>query len=81
MHCRIGFNYTIETEDFFPLPAIAIIGQEAIALVGQAANSITQDERTKTILTKQPIYAPVSSFEFHRTCTNEEFFDQAMSDL
>jgi len=49
---------------------------EAIALVDQGTNTMTQDEIAKTILVKhhQPIYASVSSFEFHRTFSNEEFF-------
>jgi len=70
-------NYTIQSEDsFFPLPPIAIIGMEAVAHVGHGTNTMTQDERSSTILAKQhePIYAPVSSFEFHRTFSNEEFF-------
>jgi len=52
------------------------MGMETIALVGQGTNTMIQDERTKTILAKQrePIYALVSSFEFHRTFSNEESF-------
>jgi len=48
--------------------------------MGQAANSTTNIGGTVTVVAKQlgPI---VSSFEFYRTFTNEDFYDQAMSDL
>jgi len=69
-------NYTIDTEgSFFPLPYIEM-GTEAIAVVGKANNTLTLDEKSKILLAKQddPIYAPASSFEIHRSFTNEEFF-------
>jgi len=59
------------------------MGQEAVALVGQAANSITQDERTKqnfqTHLNQfMSLYLPLSFIELSQM---KNFYDKIMSHM